>query len=73
MWIDRYFFSPYHPEAPNIEKLYVGFCPEGYYKVGDTIPAGEWTKTIVAVDTRYKKANEYIERKWAPLVSQKDK
>lgn len=32
MWIDRYFFKPYHPEFPNIERLFVGFCPEGHYK-----------------------------------------
>ena len=65
MWIDRFLYKLHHPELTNSGKLYVGFCPEGHFKPGDTVQEGEWTKEIVVVEPRYKEANEFIERKFS--------
>ena len=69
-WLDRYFYTWDHPDVPKSDQLHIGFCPEGTYKPGDVIQQGEWTKTVIEVETRFKPANEYIQRLWAGLWSQ---
>lgn len=65
MWIDRFFYRLYHPEVPDDGKVHVGFCPEGCVKPSDVLKAGDWTKEVIGVETRYKKATEALERRWA--------
>lgn len=74
MWIDRYYYELHHPEAPkNYDGiLCIGFCPEGYYRVGDIIKNGEWTKTIVKIVPRIKKANTYLENIWKERFEDED-
>lgn len=72
-WIDQFQYTIEHPDEPKCDKVFVGFCPEGYYKPGDVIRNGQWTKTVVKVVPRIKKANEHLERKWADLWVVDDK
>lgn len=72
-WIDRYLYTLERPDVPKWDKLCVGFCPEGTYKVGDVLPSyGGFTKTVVEVHPRIKKANAYMEQKWAAYYKNKE-
>lgn len=72
-WIDRYLYTLDHPDIPKSDKLSVGFCPEGAYQVGDVIPtSGGFTKTVIEVHPRIKKASAYMKQKWAGLWPNKE-
>ena len=64
MWIDRYYYKLSHLDMPEDDDWLIAFCPEGYYKVGDVIKDGDFTRTVVKVVPRIREANIYLDTLW---------
>lgn len=68
MWVDRCYYTLHHPEMWEGDELHIAFCPEGYYKPGDIIRNGDWSRTVVKVVPRIKEANAYLKNLWRGVL-----